>query len=97
MDDQRFEVKHPEIEKKLKEIGGGIQASLPPGWGFTLFLEEHAPGETTFYLSSMERLSMTKGLHEFIERQTENDPHCGSCGCPAAHWPKNDDGRGYKT
>lgn len=64
-----FEVKNPEVETKLREIGGVIGKELPQGFGFTLFLFEYGEGGSMFYISSAQREDMIKAIMEFLEKQ----------------------------
>lgn len=64
-----YEVKDAPIQDRLRQMGRAIQRGLPPGWAFTLFLFTLGEGGSMFYLSSAERTSMLKALHEFIARQ----------------------------
>lgn len=67
----KFEVRHPEIEQDLREIGRAVADSLPKGWGFTLFIFSFGEGGSTFYLSNANRDDMLKALTEFMMRQQE--------------------------
>lgn len=68
-----YEVHHAGAERLLKSIGGMLKDSMPPGYGFALFIFEfeaskQAPGNM-FYLSSARRADMLKALKEFIAKQ----------------------------
>lgn len=39
--DPRYEIENAEIKALLKEMGRRLGNSMPPGWGFTLFIIEH--------------------------------------------------------
>ena len=49
-----FEVRNPEVEAKLKEIGRAIKADMPEGFGFALLIFGYkgAPDGSMFYMSS---------------------------------------------
>lgn len=67
-----FEVHHATAERKLAEIGRMLKATMPTGWGFTLFLYEYGDEVdhgSTFYMSTSERDDMLKVLKEFITKQ----------------------------
>jgi hypothetical protein len=64
-----YEVRNPEAEKSLREIGGLIKGQLPPNMGFTLFLFDYGEKGSTFYMSSANRADMLKLLWEFIGKQ----------------------------
>ena len=74
MNDPQFECKDPDIEELLREIGRRIRSSMPPDYGFTLFLmnyrTEENPG-SLFYISSVIREDMIKLLKEFLRKQGE--------------------------
>ena len=72
-----YEVRSAEVEAKLRELGRDIKSSMPPGWGFTLFMYSYEktglPNEgaagAMFYISSGDRADMIKALREFIARE----------------------------
>lgn len=67
-----FEVHHATAERKLKEIAQVLKGTMPPGWGFTLFLFEYGDEVdkgSMFYASSSDRQDMIKVLKEFIAKQ----------------------------
>lgn len=66
-----FEVRNPEVEKKLREIGRTIGEQMPPGFGFALLIFSFQPG-SMFYISSSERDSMIAAMREFIAKHEHN-------------------------
>lgn len=66
-----FEVRNPEIEEKLREIGRAIQADMSDGFGFALLIFSYKPG-SMFYLSSADRESMIAAMREFIQKHGPN-------------------------
>lgn len=68
-DDPRYEVKDPAVQATLIKLGGLIRASLPPGWGFSLFLVQYGPDGAMFYLSSANRDDMVQALREWLARE----------------------------
>lgn len=67
-----FEVHHATAERKLREIARLLKDSMPPGWGFTLFIFEYGDEVdkgSMFYASSSDREDMIKVLKEFIAKQ----------------------------
>ena len=63
-----FEVRDPEAEQKLREIGRMLKKTMPKGYGFTLLLFEFGKGGNLFYISSGERADVIKTMEEFIEK-----------------------------
>jgi len=66
-----FEVRNPEIEEKLREIGRTIRETMPAGFGFTLLIFSYQPG-SMFYISSAERDTMIAAMREFIAKHEHN-------------------------
>jgi hypothetical protein len=69
-----FEVRNPEVEEKLREIGRGLKESMPTGFGFALLIFSYEGGKTgsMFYMSSAERDSMIAAMREFIQKHEPN-------------------------
>ena len=67
-----FEVKNPEAEKYLKEIGETIKTGLPANMGFALLMFDYGEGGAMFYLSSAQREDMLKAMREFMEKQGDH-------------------------
>jgi len=67
----KFEVRNPEIEEKLREIGRSIKRDMPAGFGFTLLIFSYQPG-SMFYISSAERDGMIAAMREFIAKHEHN-------------------------
>ena len=70
MKDPRFEVRNPEVEAKLRDIGMRLKDSVGqiPGYGFALMLFSYGEGGDFFYISSAERTSMVNLLREWIQK-----------------------------
>ena len=68
MPEEEYDIRNPEIQAMLKDMGHTIGDQLPPGWGMCLFLFTF-DGEATFYISNAERGTMIKALQEFIRDQ----------------------------
>ena len=68
MPDPQFEIREPEIEELLADIGRKLKAQMPPGWGFTLLICSYGEGGAMFYLSSVEREDMVKAMKEFLAK-----------------------------
>lgn len=66
-----FEIKNPEVEELLRKLGRELKADMPPGFGFTLFIQSIGEGGATFYISSLNREGNIKALQEFIDKQKE--------------------------
>lgn len=66
---QKYEVRNPQVESILKKIADRIKAFLPKGWGFTLFLFSYGEEGSTFYISTAQRESMIQLLEEFLARE----------------------------
>lgn len=68
-----FNVRNPEIEKKLRELGDKIGAAIEgTGFGFALFLVEYnEEGGGLFYISSAEREGMVPVIRAWCDRQRQ--------------------------
>lgn len=66
---EHFEVRNERIEQNLRDVGREIAATLPPDWGFCLFIFTYGEKGSMFFISNAEREGMLKALEEFIERQ----------------------------
>lgn len=68
-----FNVRNPEIETKLREIGDRIGASLNgTGFGFALFLVElNAADGGLFYISTAQRDDMVPVIEQWCARQKQ--------------------------
>lgn len=70
-----FDVKNPEIEGKLRELGNQLNDSMPEGFGFALLMFDYTKRENPinqgamFYISSAKREDMIKAMEEFLEKQ----------------------------
>lgn len=67
-----FNVRDPQMEQLQRRIANRICSSLPPGWGFSLFLFEFEQPETNcFYISNAERPSMISMIKAWLKRQVQ--------------------------
>ena len=66
-----FEIRNPEVEEKLREIGRELKGRMPEGFGFALLIFSYEPG-SMFYLSSAERDTMIAAMREFIAKHEHN-------------------------
>lgn len=65
-----FRVPVPDDVKETgNRLGGVIGNSLPPGWGFGLFLFTFGPDGTMFWISNAQRSDMVKALSEWIHTE----------------------------
>lgn len=69
--DPRYEVKNPEIEEKLKEIGRKLHELMPEGCGFCLLMMEFGENGGIFYFSDCEMEGVTDVMKKFIARNTQ--------------------------
>jgi len=67
-----FEVRNPEVEKKLKHIGQTLKGVMPKGYGFVLLIASHGAEGSMFYSSSLERKGVIELLKEFIALQEKD-------------------------
>lgn len=68
--DERYQVRHPEIERELRTLATGIDEHLPDGWGFALLLFDFNTSEgAMFYISNADRADMITALREFLAMQ----------------------------
>lgn len=63
-----YEIRNAEIEKLLKDIGRILKGTMPPGYGFTLFIFGYHEDRSLFYLSSAEREDMVAAIKEFLQK-----------------------------
>ena len=69
-----YEVRDPEAEKVLKDIGEKLRDVMPEGYGFTFLMYSFGEGGNMFYISNAMREDMIKSMKEFIEKQENNEP-----------------------
>jgi hypothetical protein len=69
-----FEVRNPEVEAKLKQIGDRLRKAVDevPGYGFALLIFSYGPNGNMFYTSNAQRQSIINAMREFIARAEEN-------------------------
>lgn len=67
-----YEVRDPEAEKKLREIGNKLADNMPPGYGFTLMIYQFGEQGNMFYFSNAQRDDMINVMREFIQKHAEN-------------------------
>jgi hypothetical protein len=67
-----YEVRNPEIEAKLRDIGALMKGAMKdvPGYGFALMIFSFGPDGSMFYISNAERDDMIKVLKELEEKLT---------------------------
>lgn len=68
MQDPRYEVENPRIKELVLSIGQILAQSMPPGFGFTLFIFGFKT-QDLFYVSSANREDMIRTLKEFIAKE----------------------------
>lgn len=69
MYDERYEVKNDDMKRQLHDISAAIDAGLPEGMGFGLFLFEFGPGGAMFWMSNAQRADIVASLKEWIAKQ----------------------------
>jgi hypothetical protein len=60
-----------DIRALLTELGEGLGAKMPAGWGFNLLIFQYGAGGGLFYISSARREDVIATMKEFIQRQTQ--------------------------
>jgi hypothetical protein len=72
--DERFGVRHPDIERALRTLAATIDDEIPDGWSFGLFLvpfgeNEAAPrgNGAVFWISNAERAGMVEAVRGWVE------------------------------
>lgn len=73
--DERFEIANDDIKRQLRTLAGDIDADLPDGWGFTLFLYSYGEKGSIFYISSAERATMIEAIKEWLAKQEKLHGH----------------------
>lgn len=66
---ESYEIKNPEIEAVLRELGEYLKGRMPKDWGFTLLMQSHGEAGATFYISSVEREGALDSMIEFLRKQ----------------------------
>jgi len=72
--DERYEVRNPDIERRLRTIASLVEAELPEGWAFGLFLVRFGntpidQGGAVFWISNAERDGMLDAVTGWMEDQ----------------------------
>lgn len=67
-----FEVRHPEAEHRLNEIGNLLRSNMPEGFGFALLIFSYGEGGSMFYTSNAQRQDIINAMREFIAKHEEN-------------------------
>lgn len=67
-----FQVRHPEAERALNEIGKMLREIMPPNMGFVLLMAEYGEGGGTFYTSNVQRQDVCNMMREFIAKHEPN-------------------------
>lgn len=74
MEDERYQVRNPEVERALRTLATLIDERTPEGWGWGLFLVPHGEHEpepkgrgAVFWVSNSERAGMIDSLKGWIE------------------------------
>ena len=68
LDPFKMEVRNPEVEKTLSDIGHMLKEAMPPGYGFALHIVKYGAGGDMFYTSTLQREDYINLLREFMER-----------------------------
>jgi len=63
-----MEVRNPEVERKLNDIGKFLKDIMPHGYGFALHILKYGEGGEFFYISTLDRDDYIKSLREFMEK-----------------------------
>jgi hypothetical protein len=64
-----YEVHHAGAERALRDTARALKETMPPGYGFALFIFSYGEHGDMFYLSSAQRADMIETLKEFIAKQ----------------------------
>lgn len=67
-----FEVRNPDVEKRLEQIGEMLRESMPKGFGFVLLISSYGAGGSMFYTASVERQDVCNMMREFIQKAERN-------------------------
>jgi hypothetical protein len=67
-----FQVRNPEAEKVLNDIGNMMRAAMPLGYGFVLLMVEFGEKGGCFYTSNIRREDVCNTLREFIQKNEPN-------------------------
>jgi hypothetical protein len=68
-----FEVRNPEIETRLNQIGSRLRSTLEgTGYGFTLLIFSFGEGGDMFYTSNANRQDVCNAMREFIAKHEPN-------------------------
>lgn len=71
---QPFEVRDPEVEAKLRQIGEALRDSCAkvPGYGFALLIFQFGDGGNMFWTSNADRDDMIEAMEEFIRKNRKH-------------------------
>jgi len=67
-----FEVRNPEVEAKLRDIGDRLRSGMPEGFGFVLLIAEFGEKGGCFYTSNCDRQDVCNMMREFIAKNEHN-------------------------
>jgi len=67
-----FEVRNPEVEKRLKDIGDRLRETMPDGFGFALLIAEFGEAGSMFYTANCQRQDVCNMMREFISKSEPN-------------------------
>jgi len=76
--DERYEVRNPEIERSLRTLATLLDEEVPEGWGWGLFLVPFGENEAepkgkgaVFWISNSEREGMVDAVSGWIDLQKQ--------------------------
>jgi hypothetical protein len=64
-----YEIRNPEVEAQLKELGRYLKEQMPPGMAFTLLMSDIGRKGAMFYISSVVREDAIASMLEFVAKQ----------------------------
>ena len=67
-----FEVRNPEVEKKLQDIGDRLRSGMLKGFGFVLLIAEFGEKGSMFYTANCNRQDVCNMMREFIAKSEPN-------------------------
>lgn len=67
-----FEVRNPEAESKLNDIGQKLRESMPKGFGFVLLIAEFGEKGSMFYMANCSRQDVCNMMREWIAKNEPN-------------------------
>ena len=74
MKDDRYEIDDPGKERELRTLATLVDAQLPEGRAFAIFLFDFGVGQSIFYISNADRQDVQRTLRDWLAKETATHP-----------------------